>query len=644
MVCLIAAWLTIPQMIGDNAEQAAMRSALQTAKQFKTIRGYYTKNVIGKAKASGALKPSIDHADNPNAIPLPATFIHDLSKLLSKMNTKIALYSAYPFPNRQNRKLDEFNKSAWEFLSKNPDQVYQRKQIQGEKTVLRVAVADKLVADACVNCHNSHPQTPKNDWKLGDVRGVLEINADISETVAAAASVNDNILLGIFFAGLIVLVVVVVAARAISKPIKQITHVMSEIARGDLSIGVPHLKRQDEVGLIAGTLEIFKGNIQRNKNLETEQEELRTQKELSDAEQKRLDETISSQRKAVVKNLEIAIENMSDGNLEHRIIDDFPEEYQKVKSDFNNAFSNLSRSLGEIRNASSQILAGSGEIHDAANNLAKSTEQQAVTVEQTAAALEETTTAMKTSTERAQEAGNLVAGTKDSAEHSGEIVLKAVSAMGEIEKSSEEIANIIGVIDDIAFQTNLLALNAGVEAARAGESGKGFAVVAQEVRELAQRSASAAKEIKQLITTSSEQVKTGAKLVNETGKALEQIVSEVTDINEHVSAIVSAANEQSVGLQEINQSINNIDQVTQQNAAVAEQSTAASLSLSEEVSRIDEKLKGFKTGDNERDKNSDVESAEGEEGNSPVHSLTNKVARSFGGAAAAVKDEAWEEF
>ncbi|MCP4073554.1 MAG: HAMP domain-containing protein, partial [Hyphomicrobiales bacterium] len=322
-----------------------------------------------------------------------------------------------------------------------------------------------------------------------DVKAAAEKAIDFANISATVSIVVLLILLGL---------VIWFTTFHLGRPIGRLVQVIKKLADGDLNAEIETSDRKDEIGEITDAITVFKDNAIRNKQLETEQEELRTQKELNVAEQNEAEEIISSQRKAVVNNLEIAIGNMSNGNLEYKITDDFPEEYQKVKDKFNQALSHLSVSLGEIRSASSQILTGSGEIHDAASNLAKRTEQQAVTVEQTAAALEETTTAMKTSTERAQEAGNLVAGTKDSAEHSGEIVVKAVSAMGEIEKSSEEIANIIGVIDDIAFQTNLLALNAGVEAARAGESGKGFAVVAQEVRELAQRSASAAKEIKQL--------------------------------------------------------------------------------------------------------------------------------------------------
>ncbi|WP_244654666.1 methyl-accepting chemotaxis protein, partial [Rhizobium wenxiniae] len=199
--------------------------------------------------------------------------------------------------------------------------------------------------------------------------------------------------------------------------------------------------------------------------------------------------------------------------------------------------------------------AGSAEIRSAADDLAKRTEQQAASVEETAAALEEITTTVKDAARRATEAGSLVTRTRQGAEKSGEVVRSAVKAMEEIERSSGEIGNIIGVIDDIAFQTNLLALNAGVEAARAGEAGKGFAVVAQEVRELAQRSANAAKEIKTLITASNHQVQNGVHLVGETGKALEMIVAEVQEINRHVAAIVESAQEQSSGLQQINTAV-----------------------------------------------------------------------------------------
>jgi methyl-accepting chemotaxis protein len=214
-------------------------------------------------------------------------------------------------------------------------------------------------------------------------------------------------------------------------------------------------------------------------------------------------------------------------------------------------------------------------------------------VEETAAALEEITTTVKDSARRAEEVGRLVDRARGNAEQSGVIVEDAVRAMEGIEKSSSEISNIIGVIDEIAFQTNLLALNAGVEAARAGEAGKGFAVVAQEVRELAQRSANAAKEIKTLINASTSQVQSGVDLVGNAGKALETIVREVQEINRHIDAIVTSSREQSTGLQEINTAINTIDQGTQQNAAMVEEQTAASHGLASEAAALNDLLAQF---------------------------------------------------
>ncbi|MFN3502749.1 MAG: methyl-accepting chemotaxis protein, partial [Allorhizobium sp.] len=279
----------------------------------------------------------------------------------------------------------------------------------------------------------------------------------------------------------------------------------------------------------------------------------------------------------------------------------------------------------------------------ASDSLSKRTEQQAAAVEETAAALEQITQAVAASTERASEAGKLVARTKEGAERSGLVVRNAIEAMSQIENSSKQISNIIGVIDDIAFQTNLLALNAGVEAARAGEAGKGFAVVAQEVRELAQRSATAAKEIKALINTSSDQVKTGVQLVGETGKALEQIVIEVKDINTNVAAIVEASREQSTGLSEINKAVNAMDQNTQQNAAMVEESTAASHSLAKQAASLRELVSQFRIGQHSSHKVMEAR-PDASPVASPARKLMASVARAAGGAAAAKVQEGWEDF
>jgi len=204
------------------------------------------------------------------------------------------------------------------------------------------------------------------------------------------------------------------------------------------------------------------------------------------------------------------------------------------------------------------------------------------------------TTSVRLSSRRADEVGDLVSRTKAEAEQSGSIVTKAVEAMGKIEESSDRIGNIIGVIDEIAFQTNLLALNAGVEAARAGEAGRGFAVVAQEVRELAQRSANAAKEIKTLISASASEVAGGVSLVRSTGTALVEIESLVNKVNEHVESIATAAREQSTALAEINSSVNHMDQMTQKNAAMVEETTAASETLAAESRQLQALLSNFK--------------------------------------------------
>ncbi|KQR68937.1 chemotaxis protein [Rhizobium sp. Leaf341] len=298
-----------------------------------------------------------------------------------------------------------------------------------------------------------------------------------------------------------------------------------------------------------------------------------------------------------VDRLADSLSKLAEGDLSQQIEKPFQPSLDKLRTDFNAACRKLETALKAVRTNAEAIASGADEVRTSADDLARRTEQQAASVEETAASLEQITTTVKGSSKRAEGAGILVGRAKESADHSGDVVREAISAMDKIDNSSREIANIIGVIDQIAFQTNLLALNAGVEAARAGEAGKGFAVVAHEVRELAQRSAGAAKEIKALITTSSAHVESGVSLVSKAGEALQTIAGHVEHINEDIRAIVEAAREQSTALGEINQAINTVDQSTQQNAAMVEEQTAASHGLAEEASALFQLLEQFRFDD-----------------------------------------------
>ncbi|ASY64513.1 Methyl-accepting chemotaxis protein [Sinorhizobium sojae CCBAU 05684] len=325
-----------------------------------------------------------------------------------------------------------------------------------------------------------------------------------------------------------------------------------------------------------------------------------------------------TERMGAINALGAGLRALAEGDLTLSLDAPFVPSMELVRKDFNEALARLRRAMQTVGENASGIAGGAREIRSAADDLSKRTEQQAASVEETAAALDQITTTVTDTSRRAEDAGNLVAKTKEGAERSGLVVKSAINAMGQIEQSSREISNIINVIDSIAFQTNLLALNAGVEAARAGEAGKGFAVVAQEVRELAQRSANAAKEIKTLITTSGEHVKSGASLVGQTGTELEAIIAQVNDIDVNVSAIVEAAREQATGLREINQAVNAMDQTTQQNAAMVEESTAASHRMSLEADALHTLLRQFRIG---------PATAEAYQPAAPLHA-TGKAARS----------------
>ncbi|OWV80342.1 chemotaxis protein [Rhizobium sp. N122] len=368
---------------------------------------------------------------------------------------------------------------------------------------------------------------------------------------------------------------------------------MGNLADGDFSTEVPYASRSDEIGAMSKAVAVFRRNALERQDAQKRETALRDaefERERSQMADKAADEQV---RETVIAQLTHGLDQLSHGNLDCRIATPFAAAYETLRAKFNDSMDALCASMAEIAQTSKQVDSSSADITGATESLASRTEQQAAMLEEATTALDEMNAKAKDAAEHAGKATGMMTETRTSAERSAAVVREAIAAMERIEGSSSQIGDIVNVIDEIAFQTNLLALNAGVEAARAGEAGKGFAVVAQEVRELAMRSANAAKEIRALISTSSSQVSTGVELVNRTGKALQEIEGQVEQVAGLIARIVSVSSEQAVAIREINAAVNALDQVTQHNAAMAVETASACRALGAQTQRLEGVVRRF---------------------------------------------------
>lgn len=351
-----------------------------------------------------------------------------------------------------------------------------------------------------------------------------------------------------------------VAGRLVCDPYVNTVVRMEGLAAGDIHSPFPYAEHQDCVGRMTRAMEVFRDNAMRASSAE---------------------ETAQ-----IVAALDEALSGLAEGDLTRRIETAFPSSYESLRRSFNEAIERLEGILTQVSDAAQHVVGGAGEIRAASDDLSQRTELQAASLEETSAAMKQATTLVRETAGNAGQVNQSITVAYREASEGGAVVERTVDAMSAIEQSAGQISQIITIMDGIAFQTNLLALNAGVEAARAGDAGKGFAVVANEVRALAQRSAEAAKDIKGLITRSSEQVAVGVTLVTETGTVLKSIVDHVGEINTLISGISHASDQQASSLHQINEAVVDMDKMTQQNAAMVEETAAAARSMAQEAEQL----------------------------------------------------------
>ncbi|RDH85713.1 MAG: methyl-accepting chemotaxis protein [endosymbiont of Galathealinum brachiosum] len=544
IIGILIAFIYIPRLLEQNVIQNAVVTAENNVKQFKVLRKYYVNNVIKKVLKGSDLKPSFNHQEDPGAVPLPATLIHDLSELLTEAGTSLKLYSAYPFPNRAGRENDQFGNDAWAALSIDTGQSFVKVENIAGITNVRVGIADTMVSSACVSCHNSHPLTPKNDWQLDDLRGVLEINIPIDDQLAAVNQVSMLVVSGIIIAALMFMGIFFFTYQMfIQKKLTDINEALSDIAEGDGDLTKRiKVEGKDEVSLIAGSFNLF------------------------------------------IEKLQIIIRDLNSYTL------------------------NLSAAAEQVSIISEQTNTSLQDQHMQTDQLATAMNEMTATVQEVALNAQTASHSAETAKTQTSEGFNIVKQSITQIDSLATNITTAAEAIKQLEKDSEIIGGVLDVIKGIAEQTNLLALNAAIEAARAGEQGRGFAVVADEVRTLASRTQESTSEIERMIQqlqsasknavvemgNSQESSSAGKQKMAEAGSALSKIQDAVDSISEQNLLIASAAEEQNNVAEEINRNVVTINTVGESTAEGAKQTSASSIDLADIANKLQQLVQQFK--------------------------------------------------
>jgi len=520
--------------------------------------------------------------------------LENAAKFAKKMSKDIAEAKALAIILNDRQLADSFSKITESF------QDYQRKGVEMAKTYAAegASAGNKLMPAFDKMSDALQEEIESTSKSVAALKQqFMTQTQESNKTIDALRDRSKTIAMTNVFVILIVCVAAVIATHRFAiQPLQWITFTFKELVHGSTNYDIDEARRPDEIGELGRTYTEFrKIALDRNEAAKRAEE----QAALTEAE-RRKNETeraqVAASQEQIIEVLSGGLAKVAQHDLRSRIDALVPPAYEVLKQNFNSAIENLQEALEAVVKGVESVNSTTQEIGCAADDLARRTEQQAASLEETAAAVQEVYTGVKNNSEGAQRAREMVASAISQVEKSNHIAQNTIDAMTRIEKSSSDISQIIGVIDEIAFQTNLLALNAGVEAARAGEAGRGFAVVASEVRALAQRSAEAAKQIKQLISASAGEVADGVKFVSETRDALHRFVALMTEINRVVSQTATTALEQLNSIQQINVALQQMDQDTQKNAAMVEETTAATHGLRQEASGLALTVKAFNIG------------------------------------------------